>query len=67
MKIKLLEGVSLPGKRYPAKGDVIDVEDEEGNRLIGSKLAIAGVEFIVQAADESAEESGEGHHKRKKK
>ncbi len=58
-KIKMLESVSLPGRRYPQKNDVIAVQDEEAERLIVSKLA-------EPAADETAEE-GEGHPKRKKK
>jgi hypothetical protein len=59
-KIKMLEACSLPGKRYPKKNDVIDVEDEEAERLIVSKLA-------EPAADEPMEEIGEGHTKRRKK
>jgi hypothetical protein len=58
-KIKMLEACSLPGKRYPQKNDVIDVEDEEAERLVNSKLA--------EAADEPMEEIGEGHTKRRKK
>jgi hypothetical protein len=59
-KIKMLEACSLPGKRYPQKNDVIDVEDEEAERLVVSKLA-------EPAADEPVEEIGEGHTKRRKK
>jgi hypothetical protein len=57
-KIKMLEACSLPGKRYPQKNDVIDVEDEEAERLVNSKLA--------EPAQEEVEEP-EGHTKRRKK
>jgi hypothetical protein len=58
-RIKMLEACSLPGRRYLKQNDVIDVEDEEAERLIVSKLAEA-------VADAPAEEP-EGHAKRKKK
>lgn len=57
-KIKMLESASLPGRRYPAKNDVIAVEDEEAERLVNSKLA-----ELVDEPAEAEEHTG----KRKKK
>jgi hypothetical protein len=58
-RIKMLVDVTIAGRPVP-KDQICELDDEQADGFVNSKLA-------EPVSLESAEESGEGHHKRKKK